>query len=304
MHGRFLLVMLLTLVAGLSWTCFPGESVASEPAFERVFVDVGRFEELRKEGAAVLDVRGSVDYRAAHVPGAAPAPWEAFVDGSATGLVSDDDAKLTTLLQAAGVRKDRPVLIYGNWSAKSAWGEEGRLLWMLHYLGHEDVYILQGGFRRWRQAGHEAARLSSTIPAGNFEVRRQHNRRARTQGLLEAVRAGSENIVFIDTREAVEYAGQIKYGEQRAGHIPGASHLWWHDLFRSDGTLRPADELRKLFEAQGVSAGKTIVPYCTGGIRSGFVYAVLVALGHETVQNYDGSMWEWTARSDTPVVVP
>lgn len=304
MLRRSFLGMLLAVVAGLSWTCFPGESVASEPAFERVFVGVDRFEELRKEGAAVLDVRMAPQYLAAHVPGAGHTPWEAFVDGSNNGRVSDDDAKLTTLLRKAGVRQDKPVIIYGNWSASSAWGEEGRLLWMLHYLGHTDVYILQGGFKAWQGAGHSVSRLSTEVPGGDFVIRRRSPVRAETDALLSKVNADSKNLVLLDTREAVEYAGTVKYGEKRAGHIPGAQHLWWSDLFSPEGTLRTPTQLRALFAARGITTETEVVAYCTGGIRSGFVYAVLVALNYQNVENYDGSMWEWTARDDTPVVVP
>lgn len=304
MLRRSFLGMLLAVVAGFSWTCFHGESVASEPAFERVFVGVDRFEALRNEGAAVLDVRMAPQYLAGHVPGAGHTPWEAFVEGSSNGRVSDDDAKLTALLRKAGVRKDKPVIIYGNWSASSAWGEEGRLLWMLHYLGHRDVHVLQGGFKAWQGAGHNVSRLTTEVPAGDFVIRRRSPIRTETDALLTRVNAGSENLVLLDTREAVEYAGTVKYGEKRPGHIPGAQHLWWSDLFSTKGSLRSPAELRRLFAARGITAETEVVAYCTGGIRSGFVYAVLVALGYEKVENYDGSMWEWTARQDTPVVVP
>ncbi|MFU8804913.1 MAG: rhodanese-like domain-containing protein, partial [Bradymonadaceae bacterium] len=292
MHRRFFHLMLLTLVTALSWACWPGESVASEPAFERVFVDVDRFEELREEGAAVFDVRSTLKYRTAHVPGAAHTPWESFVDGRGTGLVSDHDGKLTTLLRNAGVNADKPVLIYGNWSARQAWGEEGRLLWMLHYLGHEDVYILQGGFDRWQSKGHTVSRLTTQIEKGDFEIQRKPSLRARTGTLLKKIEADGEDLVLLDTREKVEFEGNVKYGEKRPGHIPGAKHLWWHDLYAADGTIKPPAELRRLFALHGITPESNVVTYCTGGIRSGFVYGVLHALGYTNIQNYDGSMWE------------
>src|SRR5690554_3154794 len=118
-------------------------STQTAPIFERNFITLETFENLRTQGATVLDVRSSGDFAKSHVPGAANTPWETFVDGEKTGEISADDKRLTALLQNAGITHQKPVLIYGNWSDKSAWGEEGRILWTLQYLGKKDVFILQ-----------------------------------------------------------------------------------------------------------------------------------------------------------------
>lgn len=292
----FLLAMGLVLWAG----CANAQEKQPAPVFERTFITLEKFEDLRNQGASVLDVRPNSDFSKGHIPGAANTPWETFVDGQKNGAISADDKRLTTILQNAGISHKKPVLIYGNWSDKSAWGEEGRVLWTLQYLGKQDVFILQGGFDGWKQQNTPAT--SAQKPEkGDFTIKRAENLRISTADLQAAIAKKSDNLVILDTRERVEYHGLPKYGEDRGGHIPGARHLWWYDVFSRNGNLKSASELHALFSKNGISKDSEIVVYCTGGIRSGFVFTVLQALGYKNVQNYDASMWEWTAQTDTPL---
>ncbi len=102
--------------------------------------------------------------------------------------------------------------------------------------------------------------------------------------------------MVLDVRTRAEYDGATPYGSVRGGHVPGAEHLEWTALFDEQGALRPRAELEALLPARGAR----VVAYCTGGVRSGFVYAVLRALGRDDVANYPGSWWEYAA-SDLPV---
>ena len=107
-------------------------------------------------------------------------------------------------------------------------------------------------------------------------------------------------VCFWSPHSQGEYAagsGDTQYGAARGGRIPGAVWFWWEDLFR-DGNLKPAAAILQELQANGVRVhdpAVTVVSYCTGGIRSGFVYMVLLWAGVDRVQNYDGSWWEWAA---------
>lgn len=275
-------------------------SAQTAPIFEHNFITLETFENLRTQGATVLDVRPSGDFAKSHVPGAVNITWESFVDGEKNGEVSPNDQRLNALLQNAGVRQNQPVIIYGNWSDKSAWGEEGRVLWTLQYLGKKDVFILQGGFQGWKKADlHEKG--SKKIEKGDFSIKRHENLRISTSALQKLLAENSENLVVLDTRERIEYHGVPKYGEDRGGHIPGARHMWWYDVFSKNGNLKSKSELNALFSSRGISKDSQIVVYCTGGIRSGFVFTVLQALGYKNIKNYDASMWAWTAQENTPL---
>jgi len=100
--------------------------------------------------------------------------------------------------------------------------------------------------------------------------------------------------VIVDTREQREHDGETPYGETRGGHVPGARHIFYKDLVGDDGHVLPADKLKTKLAALGVTADSQVVSYCTGGIRSGFVTAVLNDAGVKA-RNYAGSMWEWSA---------
>ena len=276
-------------------------AMAGEWTDTEVFVAVDEAAELIEDGATVVDARERDDVKRGHIDGATNLHWQHFVNGSASGAIIDDDQRLGALLRRAGISNDTPVIIYGHWSRPGAWGEEGRIYWTLDYLGHPNVHILEGGIDRWRQAGHP---LSSGIPdppkaTGDFTIERRQQRRADTAQLYRNVRNGKD-LVVLDARELAEYRGEIKYGEERPGHIPGAEHLWWRDLFDDHGELKSRAQLHAELQRRGINADTTIVAYCTGGIRSGFVYAVLRAAGLD-IKNYDASMWEWTRQKSLPL---
>lgn len=281
------------------------DGLAATPAGD-VFVDVPRAQTLIAQGATVVDARGRKDWLTAHVPGSGPLAWTDLRDGLLrTGLLTDDDGRLQAALRGAGVFDARPVIVVG--AGEAGWGEEGRITWMLEYLGHPSVHLLDGGWPAWVAAGAPAQVGASTVQAGDFQPRRVAPRRVSTVELSAKVAAcagapASCDTVVWDTREAREYQGATPYGEKRGGHIPGAVGLWYSDLTDAQGKLWPEAELRRRLAAAGIDTNKRVVALCTGGVRSGFAYAVLRHLGVADVANYDGSMWAWSADAALPMV--
>lgn len=272
-------------------------AVADDWSDTDVFVDAHGTASLIDEGAAVVDARERSDYQSGHLPGATHLHWQQFVDGSATGELTDDDHRLEQLIEGAGVSGDEPVIVYGAWG-DDGWGEEGRIFWTLEYLGHQQVHLLVGGIDAWTRSGRSLAASSVTTEPGEFTVERREGLRISTDQLLRRLNDDSD-IGLLDTRESEEYDGVVKYGEHRGGHIPGAEHLWWEELVDDNGLIAP-EQLETKLDERGIDTGDTVIAYCTGGVRSGFVYAVLRAAGFEDVRNYDASMWEWT-RNGYPV---
>jgi thiosulfate/3-mercaptopyruvate sulfurtransferase len=91
---------------------------------------------------------------------------------------------------------------------------------------------------------------------------------------------------------------------KRGGAIPGAVNLEWTQNLAADGTFKPADILRQMYEPIGVTPDKTVVTYCQGGYRAAHTYLALRILGYPDVRNYTGSWKEWGDREDLPIVVP
>src|SRR5437773_2147959 len=92
---------------------------------------------------------------------------------------------------------------------------------------------------------------------------------------------------------------------QRGGHIPGAVNIPWSQAVREDGTFKPYEDIKKLYETQGVTGDKDIVAYCRIGERSSFSWFVLkYLLGYPNVRNYDGSWTEWGNLVRNPIEKP
>lgn len=255
-------------------------------------------------GAVVLDARGWLAYRGGHLPGAVRIDWKDYRDGwGRTGRLPTERPALEAMagrLAHLGVRDDRPALIYGESSA--GFGEEGRIAWMLTYLGHKDVHILDGGIAAWRAAGKGLERGGgAALPAGHLPVQVRPLVRAAQAEVKASLGGGAPRV--LDVRSRAEWDGATPYFEARGGHIPGAAHLPWQGLFDEAGRVLPPARLRALVrDAIGADpAGAPLILYCTGGVRSAMAWAALCSAGLE-VRNYDGSFWEWAADRRLPVV--
>lgn len=291
----------LALMLSVAVLAFCTPLAAGEWTDTEVFVDVEDTRALIQQGAAVVDAREAHHYRSGHIAGAAHLHWQQFVHGDASGELIDDDEQIADELTDAGVTDDEPVVVYGAWD-NEGWGEEGRIFWMLEYLGHDEVYLLEGGISAWKRAGQPVATNSDIAETdGEFTVDRRPELRTTTDELRRQLERNGSEIAVLDARERAEYEGVVRYGESRGGHIPGAEHLWWEELIDENGSLLDRDRVEAKLEQRGVDGDGPVVAYCTGGVRSGFVYAVLRAAGVDQAQNYDASMWEWTADDDAPV---
>ena len=135
------------------------------------------------------------------------------------------------------------------------------------------------------------------------------DRRATKEDIDQALQLNLCNVFLIDTRDKKEFEGTAKlYGAERHGHIgkPGGKEATWYpwkNVFQKDGdeisgNIKPAEQLKDEMAAYGAEEDSIIIAYCTGGIRSGFMYMILRHAGFAAPQNYDGSWWEW-AKYDT-----
>ncbi len=241
--------------------------------------------------ATLLDTR-SFPILKGKIPGAKPIKWQDFSQASQPhrGKLLTDEEILTKKLQKLGINKNKPVVVFGD--PLDGWGEEGRIVWMLRTLGHNQTVLVDGGYQTLLAAGIEVK--NQTQARGNFVVKLRKgwevNREELKASLLK------QNLVIVDTRELREYEGQTPYGEDRGGHIPGAVHLHYKELLGKDGKLRARKEVLSLLAAKGIKKDRLIVSYCTGGVRSAWFTVVLSDLGFQA-KNYPGSMWEWSSFS-------
>ena len=109
--------------------------------------------------------------------------------------------------------------------------------------------------------------------------------------------------MILDVRSDGEWAGKESRGNRRAGRIPGSVHIEWLHNVTPDQLhmLKPAADLRRMFEAAGVTPDKEIITVCQAGIRAAQAAMTLHLLGYENVRTYDGSFAECGNREDTPI---
>lgn len=269
--------------------------LAAAPA--PVFLSVDEAAPLVAGDAVVLDARGAFA-EAPYLPRARVVDWMRLRDGLArTGRLADD-AALLAAFSKLGVSDARPVLVYG--AADKGWGEEGRIWWTLRYLGHPRVYIIDGGVQAWVAARRPT--MDHPEPGRGVEAWRPQ-RQVRLQASRTEVgdAARRRDVSVLDTRSDEEFRGATPYFSSRGGHVPGALHLEWRALLAEDGRLLPQAELERRVAAAGLRRDQRIIAYCTGGVRSAFVVAVLTHLGFPDAANYAGSWWDWSGDERLPV---
>lgn len=234
-----------------------------------------------------------------HPAGAQHTPWRNFTRGRRSGELVSNQA-LTELLRALGLCPSRPIMIVGDWDR--GWGEEARMLWLLEYAGHPEVYIIEGGWSAWRHAGGPTTWGRTPVASrSDWTPRWDHSVRATTEQVEEMIARG---IPSIDARSLREYEGATPYGSPFGGHLPHSKHLPWSQLLDQDARLLTPAQLRARFIELGFSTDQELFTYCTGGIRSAMIYLALKEAGFQHAKNYDGSWWAWSSipehKSDHP----
>ena len=248
---------------------------------------------LGRDGLVILDVRGAAAY-SSHIPGAVQTSWHDYSDPAATakGLLDPDTARLEQRIRALGINNSSDVVIYSN--PFDNWGDEGRMFWMLEYLGHPSLMVLDGGWVKWT-AEHRPFEHQPVKPApGDFQVSLKPEVMMMKDELKKMVKRPHPEAFILDARSTEEYAGKEIDGLPRAGHIPSAINISWNGFLNPDGTVKDLGMVRGLFAEFGLHSGQEVITYCLGGVRSAWVYFLLRLIGYEKVRNYPGSWWEWS----------
>lgn len=215
----------------------------------------------------ILDVRyrmggpaGPAEFATGHIPGAVYVDLDAALaspPGEGGRHPLPDPAVFEAAMRAAGVSEDRPVVVYDDWSGLAA----GRAWWLLRYHGHPDVRVLDGAWPAWREAGGEVQAVTVTPEEGDFTAR---------PGAMPMVEAGDVLgvPVLVDARAPERYRGETEPIDPVAGHIPGAVNVPTTTNLGPDGRFRPADQLRALYAAAGVTGEEDVAVYCGSGVTA------------------------------------
>ena len=239
-------------------------------------------ERLEQPKFILVDARRPMKYLSGHLPGAINIPvYKTFgPEGRLLGPKS-----LADLLGNAGLGEDSTAVIYDSPEGQNA----AMLAWILEYLGHADIRVLETFFEAWKVSGREVLYKPVARPRKIFTSRLNSSVRAVLDDVLDA-----HDIRFVDFRSREEYTGATTIGEDKAGHIPGAVNIAWRDLgCPPERMLRPVENLARILSAAGVNRGDKVIAYCRSGPRAALGYLALSQLGFD-IRLFDGSFAHWS----------
>lgn len=261
-------------------------------------------EHLEDDSIAVIEVdEDTTAYDKGHIPGAVAINWETELhDLPRREFISAE--QLGELLGAKGISDNQTIVLYGgnnNWFAAYAY-------WLFKYRGADNVKLLDGGRKKWELDSRTFVQEAPNVAGGSFTVgSEQPELRTFRDEILERASSGSGGLV--DVRSPEEFRGELlapphlpQEQAQVPGHIPGASNIPWAKAVNEDGTFKSDDELRSLYEAEGITEGARVITYCRIGERSAHSwFALHELLGFEDVRNYDGSWTEYGSLVGAPI---
>jgi len=256
----------------------------------------------------VVDVRhqladtgyGDRVYAEGHIPGAVFLHCDRDLSGPMTGRNGrhplPDPEQLARRLGDIGIGATTQVVVYDDAQGMIA----GRLWWLLRWLGHDRVALLNGGLQAWQAAAGVMTNLLPTLSPRVFVPRQQDRLRVDADYVLERIE--SPHMHLIDGRAADRFRGENETIDPVGGHIPGAINRFFKDNLLADGRFKPAAELRA--EWLAILAGTLpdqVVHQCGSGVSACLNMVAMEIAGLPGSKLYAGSWSEWCADRGRPV---
>ncbi len=245
-----------------------------------------------------MDRNGAADYAQGHIPGARFFDIDEISDSrSALPHMAPPTEKFMSRLRAMGVGDGHQVVVYDGAGLFSA----ARVWWLFRLMGKTDIAVLDGGYPKWVAEGREIEDLPPVLKERHMTVQRQaHLVRDVTQ-VAAAAKLGDHTI--LDARGPSRFNGAEPEPRAglRAGHIPGATNIYYKSLLNEDGTMKPVSELKTVFQTSGADLGKPVITTCGSGVTAAIISLALERIGHRNHSLYDGSWAEWGQFDQLPI---
>ena len=264
-------------------------------------------ENLNNDKLVIVDCRfslmdkeyGKRTYEESHIQGAVRVDIETELSapvkehGGRHPLPSAEELKTT--FENIGINNDSVVVAYDEGDLAGP----ARLWWILKYLGHNEVYVLNGGIKAFEEIGGKTTSESTSVKKGNFELNVNENIRVDMEYVRE--RLHKDNVVIVDCRENGRYNGEFEPVDKKAGHIPSAlNYFWMNILDKQDDrlTMKKEEDLKEYFNK--LNNYDEVIIYCGSGITAS---PVSLALTEANIDHklYAGSFSDWISYEENKV---
>ncbi|WP_028456652.1 sulfurtransferase [Chitinilyticum litopenaei] len=263
---------------------------------------------LGEAGLVVVDCRhelanpqaGRAAFAAGHIPGAVFLHLDDDLSGAMTGRNGrhplPDAETLAQKLAAAGIGQHTDVVAYDAAGGPFA----ARLWWLLRWLGHEAVQVLDGGWPAWLAAGAPVD-TQTVVPApAQFAATPDATRVVRVDEV--AANLAQPRFTLVDARSPERFVGIGETLDPVGGHIPGAKNRFFMHNLAADGCFKPAAQLRaEWLEVLGTASPEAVVHQCGSGVTACHNQLALAVAGLPTGRLYAGSWSEWCSEPGRPV---
>ncbi|MEX0591498.1 MAG: 3-mercaptopyruvate sulfurtransferase [Xanthobacteraceae bacterium] len=240
---------------------------------------------------------GFKEYRAAHIPGAVHFDIDEISDHGAglPHMLPPPDA-FALHMRRLGIGDGKKIVVYDGMGIFSA----ARVWWTFRVFGTKDVFILEGGFPKWRAEGRPTEIGMASREPAKFTPKFNAALVADLDRVEQALKSGSAQVV--DVRPAARFRGEVPEPRAgvRSGHMPGSRNVPFTEII-ADGTLVPPDKIRAALAASGVDPGQPVITSCGSGVSAAILWLALDSIGKPPQALYDGSWADWGSRADRPV---
>ena len=303
-------VMSMALAPFLLVIAAMSAAIAATPLVDAAWLE----NRLGNDGIVLIDLRNKIDggsyetYLEGHIPSAVHSDY--LKDGWRVGRddvvgLLPEAAQFEALARKLGVSGDSHVVLVPAGVGATDFGSSARAYWTFKVFGHDKVSILDGGFAGWKAAYPDRVETGAPMaPApGDFTAVFQPQGYVTTEQVRQIVDAG-KGTTLLDGRTREQFLGDAKHPKAASGgRIPGAELLFQEHAYDvSTNRLKSVAELETVYG--DLDPDLPIVSYCNTGHWAATNWFVLSEmLGHDDVKLYDGSMVEWTADGDNPLLV-
>jgi len=265
---------------------------------------------LDNPGFVILDCRseltdpkaGAIAFAEGHIPGAQHADPDRHLSDKSPGPNGEFRGRHPLPAPQAFIETMRDFGVYPN-SQVIAYDAHGgmfasRLWWMLRWVGHHGVAVLDGGLPAWLADGGELTKDVINRPHGSITLQPSLASWVSADEVLANLSARAKTV--LDARAADRFRGENEVIDPVAGHIPGAKNRPFKDNLQADGRFKPADVLRSEFSALIRSPAATIAQ-CGSGISACHTLLAMEVAGLPGAALYPGSWSEWSANPSRPM---